>query len=207
MIAFLTETRTRVFMLAAAGICSAAAVATLLGLRLCLTPSLPLGVYETVDGPVRPGVVVTFCLPQPAATLAAARGYVARGRPLADGCADGTEQLGKQVAAVHGDTVTVADTGLAVNGHQLANTARLPRDSYGRPLPLYPAGTYVVHAGELWLVATVNRRSFDSRYFGPVPERNVTSIIRPLLTWQPGALLPAFRPECVSTNAETKGGR
>ncbi|HEX6749906.1 MAG TPA: conjugative transfer signal peptidase TraF [Longimicrobium sp.] len=198
MIAFLTETRTRVFLFASAALFTATAVAVLIGLRLCLTPSIPLGVYQTIDGaaPV-PGVVVMVCLSEPTASLAAKRGYIARGRPLGtdDVCPDGLEPLGKRVLATGGDTVAVADRGLAVNGRAVPRTARLPRDSYGRPLPLYPAGVYVVHAGDLWVIATDSRRSFDSRYFGPLPERNVLAVVRPLLTWERGAILPAFRPE------------
>lgn len=197
MIAFLTETRTRALLFAGAMMFTATAVAVMIGLRLCLTPSLPLGVYQTIDGAPVPGVVVMVCLSEPTATLAATRGYIARGRPFGteDVCPDGTEPLGKRVLATGGDTVAVADSGLAVNGRPVPRTRRLPRDSQGRPLPLYPEGVHVVRAGELWVVATLSRRSFDSRYFGPLPEKNVLSVVRPLLTWESGTILPVFRPE------------
>lgn len=197
MIALLSETRTRAFLFASAVMFMAAAVAVLIGLRLCLTPSLPLGVYQTTNGTPVPGVVVMVCLTEPTASLAAARGYIARGRPFGtdDVCPDGLEPLGKRVLATGGDTVAVADRGLAVNGRAIPRTGRLPRDSYGRPLPLYPPGVYVVRTGELWVIATDSRRSFDSRYFGPLPEGNVLAVVRPLLTWERGAILPAFRPE------------
>ena len=197
MIAFLTETRTRAFVFASALMFAATAAAVLIGLRLCLTPSLPLGVYQTVDAAPVPGVVVMVCLSEPHASMAASRGYIARGRPhgTEDVCPDGTEPLGKRVLATGGDTVAVADAGLAVNGRAVPRTGRLPRDSQGRPLPLYPAGVHVVRAGELWVVATISRRSFDSRYFGPLPEGNVLSVVRPLLTWESGKVIPAFRPE------------
>ncbi|MDB4950462.1 MAG: traF [Gemmatimonadetes bacterium] len=196
MTRFLTEARTRAFLLTSAVAFTAVAVAVLLGLRFCLTPSIPLGVYQTVQGEApAPGLVVMVCLTEPAASLAARRGYIGDGRPVRDGCADGLEPLGKRVLATGGDTVAVADRGLAVNGRPVPRTARLPRDSYGRPLPLYPAGVYVVHAGDLWVVATDSRRSFDSRYFGPLPQRNVLAVLRPILTWEQGAVLPAFRPE------------
>jgi len=198
MTRFLTEARTSAFLLASAATFIGVAVAVLLGVRLCLTPSIPLGVYQTVEGAApAPGVVVMVCLTEPTASLAAKRGYIARGRPTqtGDGCPDGLEPLGKRVLANGGDTVAVADRGLAVNGRPVPRTARLPRDSYGRPLPLYPAGVYVVHAGDLWVVATDSRRSFDSRYFGPLPKRNVLAVLRPILTWEQGAVLPAFRSE------------
>lgn len=197
MIAFLSASPLRVFLLASAATFSAAAAAVLVGLRLCLTPSLPLGVYRTVDGAPVPGVVVMICLSEPTATVAAERGYVASGRPFGteDVCPGGVEPLGKRVLATGGDTVRLADFGLAVNGRAVPRTGRLPRDSRGRPLPLYPSGVHVVRAGDLWVVATDHRRSFDSRYFGPLPEENVLAVVRPLLTWEPGAVLPSFRPE------------
>ena len=57
------------------------------------------------------------------------------------------------------------------------------------------AGLFHMAAGELWVIATDSRRSFDSRYFGPLPEQNVLAVVRPLLTWERGALLPVFRSE------------
>lgn len=197
MIAWLTETRTRVFVFASAAMFAATTVAVLIGLRLCLTPSLPLGVYQTTDGEPEPGVVVMICLTESTARLAAERGYIARGRPFGtdDVCPEGLEPLGKRVLATGGDTVAVADRGIAVNGRAVPRTSRLPRDSYGRPLPLYPPGVYIVHAGELWVIATDSRRSFDSRYFGPLPEQNVLAVVRPLLTWERGGLIPVFHSE------------
>jgi type IV secretory pathway protease TraF len=104
--------------------------------------------------------------------------------------------------------VAVADDGLAVNGRAVPRTSRLPRDSRGRDLPLYPAGVHVVRAGHMWVVATDSRRSFDSRYFGPLPQENVLSVVRPLLTWERGEFLPAFRPECgESANPHAETGR
>jgi conjugative transfer signal peptidase TraF len=96
-------------------------------------------------------------------------------------CPDGFSPLIKPVIAWPGDTVEISASGVIVNGQPLPNTATINRDSTGRQLHPFPAGTYRVLKGELWVVSSFSPRSFDSRYFGPIPLRSVHSWIRPLL--------------------------
>jgi conjugative transfer signal peptidase TraF len=147
------------------------------GLWINMTDSMPMGLWrQTANRAPRPGDVVLLCLPEtPATALAQARGYIAPGP-----CPTGQEILLKPIVAGAGDVVTVSPSAVTVNGHAIANSAQLARDSRGRPLPAYPAGTYRVPAGEIWLVSPHNRRSFDSRYFGPVPSSLVRSTVRPV---------------------------
>ena len=86
----------------------------------------------------------------------------------------------KPVAAAEGDVVTVAGSGVSVNGELVQGTAQLSRDSAGRPMQPFQAGTYQVGAGEVWLLSGHDPRSFDSRYFGPVPAVQVQGVARPL---------------------------
>jgi conjugative transfer signal peptidase TraF len=88
----------------------------------------------------------------------------------------------KPIAALPGQVVTVATSGLTVDGHRLVNSVPLPRDYEGRALPVISAGTYKVAAGEVWLVSSFNPRSYDSRYFGPVAVTDIVASARPLLT-------------------------
>jgi type IV secretory pathway protease TraF len=76
--------------------------------------------------------------------------------------------------------VAVSPSGISVNGREIANSAQLAHDSEARVLPDYPTGQYRVPSGEIWLVSPHNPRSFDSRYFGPVPASLVRSIVRPV---------------------------
>jgi conjugative transfer signal peptidase TraF len=147
------------------------------GLWINTTDSMPMGLWrQTANQAPRAGDVVLLCLPaNPATELGQARGYIAPGP-----CPTGQEVLLKPIAAGAGDVVTVSPAAVTVNGHAIANSAQLPEDSRGRPLPAYPAGTYRVPAGEIWLVSPHNRRSFDSRYFGPVPASLVRSTVRPV---------------------------
>lgn len=151
--------------------------ARLVGLRVNDTASMPRGLWRVraADAPLRRGEFVTVCLPDTTIREAAARGYIPAGH-----CPGGYEPLVKPVAAVAGDLVMVTLKGIAVNGHPVENTAQLVQDSAGRPLRPVPAGSYPVMPGQVWLLSGHDRRSFDSRYFGPVPAANVQGVARPL---------------------------
>jgi len=84
------------------------------------------------------------------------------------GCGDGYAPLVKPIAARAGDTVTLSQAGVAVNGKLLQNSKQYPKDGIGRPMPMVPFGTYAVLPGTVWVISSYNRFSFDSRYFGPV---------------------------------------
>jgi conjugative transfer signal peptidase TraF len=127
-----------------------------------LSPSLPLGVYHTVDAPPARGAIVVVCLPATLGQFAREREYLGRGP-----CPGGVERLGKRVAAVPGDTVQVSPEGVRINGFFVPGSRPLERDSRGRPLPR-AAALSVVRPGELFLLSTDHKRSFDGRYLGPV---------------------------------------
>ena len=153
-------------------------MAWLCGIRVNATASMPRGLWQvrTASAPLRRGEFVTVCLPDTAPIReAAARGYLPAGI-----CADGHAPLVKPVAAVTGDQVTVAPSGIAVDGRLIAHTAQLVRDSAGRPLRPVAPGVYPVVSGQVWLLSGHDPRSFDSRYFGPVPTANVQGVARPL---------------------------
>jgi conjugative transfer signal peptidase TraF len=86
----------------------------------------------------------------------------------------------KPIAATAGDLVVVSTAGVTVNGQPVRDTAPLAHDSADRPLTPFPAGTYRVPPGQVWLLSGHDPRSFDSRYFGPVPAANVQGVARPV---------------------------
>lgn len=167
--------------LIAGGILAGGDYAHTAGYRLNTTPSLPMGLWrQTSAAPARlaRGQVVTFCPPATASfELGHHRGYIAPG-----GCPSGLELMMKPIAALPGDTVTVSTAGIAVDGTPIANSRPLSHDDEGRPLLAMAVGTYTVPAGEMWLVSSFNPRSYDSRYFGPVPMAAVRAQVRPVLT-------------------------
>lgn len=145
------------------------------GLRINLSPSLPMGLYLTT--PTADARMVEFCPAEPFATLAIKRGYRDPGT-----CRDGAAPLLKPVVAETGDVVEVSPRGITVNGTLLRSTAPLAKDTKGRRLESWPAGRYVVAEGTLWVASSYHPRSFDSRYFGPIPTTAIRNRVRPFLT-------------------------
>ena len=167
--------------LIAGGVLAGGDYAHTAGYRFNTTPSLPMGLWQqtsTTPARLTRGEVVTFCPPAAAPfELGHRRGYIAPG-----GCPSGLELMMKPIAALPGDTVTVSTAGIAVDGTPIANSRPLSHDDEGRPLRAMAAGTYTVPVGEIWLISSFNARSYDSRYFGPVPIAAVRAQARPVLT-------------------------
>jgi len=78
--------------------------------------------------------------------------------------------------------VDVSAAGIAVNGVRVPNTAPLAADSARRPLEHWPFGHYVVAPGTIWVASSYHPRSFDSRYFGPIPTTAVRHRLKGFLT-------------------------
>ena len=146
-------------------------------LRINWTTSLPVGLYETERPQLRRGVVVLVCLPPAIARDGFDRGYLPRGS-----CASDASPVGKVVAAIEGDEIELDVSSLVVNGERVSANAIMSTDSLGRPLTHWPMGKYVVGRDEIWLVG-VDERSWDSRYFGPIPRSAVLASLRPLATF------------------------
>lgn len=87
------------------------------------------------------------------------------------------------MVAVTGDTVTVSDEGVRVNGKPLARSAPRKTDPAGRPLPRAPPVCQRLGQTELLVMSDGSTTAFDSRYFGPLPRAQVKTVIKPILTW------------------------
>ena len=150
------------------------------GIRVNITDSMPHGLYHlgTRLRPVRRGDVVAVCLPLRAASVGRERGYLGPGI-----CPGNVEPLLKFVAADGGDIVVASPKGVKVNGQILSESGRLQVDEVGRPLAYWSTTAHKLPAGEIWLYAPSNR-SWDSRYWGPVPIANVLGFADLLLTNQ-----------------------
>jgi conjugative transfer signal peptidase TraF len=146
------------------------------GIRLNLTPSLPLGFYITTRS--LDANLVEFCPQGAAATISLSRQYRTAGA-----CPDGGAPLLKPAVAFTGDRVQVSADGIRVNGQLLRNSAGRFRDHLQRPLDPWPYGTYNVEQGTVWVVSSFNSYSFDSRYYGPIPESSIRHHLRPLWTF------------------------
>jgi len=155
------------------------AVGNALGLLISNTDSAaPAGVYRVVSSEVRRGELVAACLPFDIAQQGLSRGYLRTGP-----CAGNAEPVGKIAGALPGDIVDIERDFIAVNGLRIAHSAIATRDSSGRPLPHASWGKHRVAADQIWLFGFNDRRSWDSRYFGPAPLRNVRGRLEPIFTW------------------------
>jgi conjugative transfer signal peptidase TraF len=165
-------------MLAGASSLLLAAVVTwFAGLRVNLSASMPIGFYRVSRGRPVKGAMVLACLPVDVAIFARSRAYVPNGT-----CPGATAPIGKVVLAMVGDSVEVTSEGLLVNGRPVRNTKPLAVDGAGRSLPRFPDGTYVVGQDEVWLYSSYSKRSFDSRYFGPLRLSCILNRVLPLWT-------------------------
>jgi len=147
------------------------------GLRVNLSGSMPIGLYRVSSAPPVRGAMVLACLPVDVAVFAKSRGYVPNG-----GCPGATAPIGKVVLAMAGDSVEVTAEGLVLNGRPVRNTRPLVVDAAGRSLRRFPDGTYVVGQDDVWLYSPYSKRSFDSRYFGPLPVSCIRSRVLRLWT-------------------------
>ena len=172
--------KTLLLVVLSTGLASGLVLALGLVVSLNVSPSVPLGLYRMVDEPVARGVLVVACVPPDAARLARDRGYLTAGS-----CPGGTRPILKRIGAVPGDFVDLEPDGISVNGARLPDSAPALSDSRGRPLPHAPWGRTAVAPGEVWLIGIEPTRSWDSRYFGPVPLDHVHAV-RPVLTLRGG---------------------
>lgn len=137
------------------------------GYRINPTPSVPVGIWRVLPlpGKIERGQVVSIC-PPPAAVFIEARdrGYIGAGH-----CPGGFEPMLKTVGALGGDVIEQTPAGLLINGNAIAGSAALAADGAGRPLPQPGRSSFTLRASEVFFLSTADARSFDSRYFGPLP--------------------------------------
>jgi conjugative transfer signal peptidase TraF len=145
--------------------------------RINLTPSEPLGLWriEELHRPVAIGDLVFVCPPKTAQfDEALRRGYLRRGL-----CAEGFAPLIKTVVALPGQRVEISDQ-VFVDGRPVPFSLVVFRDGEGRAIVTDPGG--VVPAGTLFLHSPY-AGSYDSRYFGPVPDAGLLGLARPVFTF------------------------
>jgi conjugative transfer signal peptidase TraF len=152
-------------------------------LRLALSDSaVPAGLYHfaPLEGALVRGQLIGACLPAALSAIALDRGYVHAS--LSSECAAGAPPVGKLALGLPGDLLDVEPGAVTINDRRFANSATATRDSEGRPLVHVPWGIHRVNAGEVWLFGFNNARSWDSRYYGPLPLAAVRWAVIPVLT-------------------------
>ncbi|MBO9101825.1 MULTISPECIES: conjugative transfer signal peptidase TraF [Rhizobium] len=172
--------RVLLFLACVGGMIAAlAAIAYFGGFRLNLTPSEPLGLWRimALQRPVEVGDLVFICPPATASfEEARRRGYVRSGL-----CPSGFAPLIKTVSALPGQHVEIG-ANVTVDGRPLASSIVRASDGEGRPITPFKTG--IVPLRNLFLHSSF-ASSYDSRYFGPVPDTGLLGLARPVLTFDP----------------------
>lgn len=170
---------TKYFSIVAIGLFVIGAVFHLSGLRFNTTKSVPLGFYWISNKPVTVGSYVMFCPPPKEPFIEAKkRGYLTVGV-----CEGNFSYMMKKVLAAKNDNVLVNASGVYVNSRLLGLSKPFDFDGVGRAMPRYPETKYTLQDGELLLMSDVSSTSFDARYFGPVHQSQINTVITPIFTW------------------------
>lgn len=132
--------------------------------------SVPIGFYSVGDtDELAAGDLVIAHPPLRAERLAVERRYLGVGVPLV-----------KRIGAVPGSTVCRDVDRITIDGTPAA-VAR-EADGLGRALPRW-TGCRQLGPGEVLLLNSGVPGSFDGRYFGPSPARDIIGKATPLWTW------------------------
>lgn len=131
------------------------------GIGYNITPSLPKGIYVKwpVSLPLEKGMIVEFPIPETVRELIISRGWMSREYPLL-----------KPVAGLPGDIVCVEEGHLTINGEYIADV--FSHDSKGLEMPV-KQGCYELSEDEFLPISTYSLKSFDGRYYGPVPIQKI----------------------------------
>lgn len=122
--------------------------------------SAPIGLYAVAPGSAAArGDMVIARTPAGVRDLAARRRYIPANVPLV-----------KRVAGVPGDRICATGAAITVNGRTVATRRKV--DARGRPLPWW-SGCRTLADGALFLLMAETPDSFDGRYFGPTPAKDV----------------------------------
>lgn len=150
-----------------------------------ISSSMPKGLYW-IDGQnhssrdplvFNKGDIVAVCLNKANRDLGLKRDYI-----LASNKCQNSEPLIKSIFAIPGDNVILKMNDITLN-RKVFHYPTLLIDSKGRPLHTFPRGSYLKTSG-YWLIGTNDKKSWDSRYWGPVDVSQILFRLTPLLTFK-----------------------
>ncbi len=131
--------------------------------------SVPIGLYAVHPaGALHVAELVVVRPPDALANFLDERRYLPKGVPML-----------KRILALPGQTVCRVDRTITVDG--IAMGEALDRDRRGRPLPIW-RGCRVIAGNEVFVMNWQSKDSFDSRYFGPLPDATIVGLAEPVWT-------------------------
>lgn len=138
---------------------------------------MPMGVWRldsnvSITESMR-GHAVAFCPPDTSVFRKAKEmGFLRKGT-----CEGSYMPLLKEVAGLPGDLVEYAN-GFIINGKRVPNSTIQVFDLGGSDFQY--SGSFIVPEGNVWLLNSYSKLSFDSRYFGMVSEDRIVALADPL---------------------------
>lgn len=170
-------------------------VAYVVGIRINLTPSMPLGIYYLSNNTPKRGDIVAACLPDNISKEGLMRHYLLYGH-----CQGHSMPVLKKIIAVPGDKVIVTDTEMIVK-ERIFIAPQQTTDLNRLPVTHFIDKNFYGHAIGFWLYGENNSvRSWDSRYYGGIPCKNMLGVYKPLWTmkksgdWHGDLALPGASP-------------
>lgn len=144
------------------------------------TDSMPRGLYlRRPPSPLQRDSIVVFHLPGAVwsdfGPLMRAWGWSPESGPFL-----------KRVGALPGDQVCLSGGHLSVNSVSLGQ--QLHHDTHGRAIPGMREGCFTIKSDDFLPLSTHSPRSFDGRYYGPVPIAGIEATAVPLWTLSRGTI-------------------
>lgn len=151
------------------------AIGYFIGIRVNVTPSIPLGIYKIVDREPQKGDFIIFCPPDlPLFQEVKLRGWINEGF-----CEGKLGLMMKVLVAVQGDVVSSSFSGVIINDQPYPNSKPIQ----GLRVPISFLTNYKLKEGEILTMTDHNPLSFDGRYYGILNKKNIKGVIEPLLIW------------------------
>jgi len=142
------------------------------------TSSFPIGFYKiSKSSQYKKGDLVSFCaVPSKIIDRIIEQGYTQKN----SSCPNQTPQLLKKILGLEGDRVEIGKS-VFINNQAIKNSKIFTKDRRGNLLIIQASQT--INRDKFWVMSDYNERSFDSRYFGQVPLKNIIGRATPIMTW------------------------
>ena len=143
------------------------------------TSSYPIGIYKIIKTNFyKKGTLVSFCAPENDTIEKLVRFGFA---PANETCKNGTPVLLKKIVAVENDYIELKDNHIYINSALQPKSKIFLVGSGGNILERQNNQT--IKKGYFWAMSDYNERSYDSRYFGQIPLKNIKGTAVPILLW------------------------
>jgi conjugative transfer signal peptidase TraF len=153
------------------------------GIRINLTSSMPVGIYQEDNSRIAVGSIVSVCLPQDIAKEGLQKGYLAH----TGFCDDNSEPVIKEIVGLPTSKINITSKYIEATDQQ-GHIAKYFAPHHNMSMSDHPVKSFIKLGNQIskgyWLYGVGNKEfSWDSRYFGAVQKNNIISVMKPLWIW------------------------